>query len=78
MHKCITKVNGRASDSASATDTWVCELSPGTTVREVIKRQGLPEVLCAIVLIDGQWREIDTGQDLDRARRLVDSATEWS
>ena len=30
------------------------------------------------VLIDGQWREIDTGQDLDRARRLVDSAAEWS
>ena len=31
------------------------------------------------VLIDGQWREIDTGQDLDRARVLVESATkEWS
>ena len=30
------------------------------------------------VLIDGQWREIDTGQDLDRARRLVDSTTEWT
>lgn len=31
------------------------------------------------VLIDGQWREIDTGQDLDRARELVESrAREWS
>jgi L-glutamine-phosphate cytidylyltransferase len=30
------------------------------------------------VLIDGQWREIDTGQDLDRARLLVESAAEWS
>ena len=31
---------------------------------------------CALdpVLIDGQWREIDTGQDLDRARQLVESA----
>ncbi len=29
------------------------------------------------VLIDGQWREIDTGQDLDRARHLVESSTEW-
>lgn len=27
------------------------------------------------VLIDGQWREIDTGQDLERARELV---TSWS
>ncbi len=25
------------------------------------------------VLIDGQWREIDTGQDLDRARQLLSS-----
>jgi choline kinase len=28
------------------------------------------------VLIDGQWREIDTGQDLQRARHLVESSTE--
>ena len=33
MHKCVTGVNGRASDSASATDTWVCELKPDTTYR---------------------------------------------
>jgi len=31
------------------------------------------------VLIDGQWREIDTGQDLDRARELVESSPkDWS
>jgi choline kinase len=31
------------------------------------------------VLISGSWREIDTEQDLDRARRLVSSMTEeWS
>jgi L-glutamine-phosphate cytidylyltransferase len=31
------------------------------------------------VLIDGQWREIDTGQDLERARELVESTPkEWS
>lgn len=31
------------------------------------------------VLIEGQWREIDTGQDLDRARQLVDSeARQWT
>ncbi|MGE3546060.1 MAG: hypothetical protein AB7L28_19165, partial [Kofleriaceae bacterium] len=31
------------------------------------------------ILIDGQWREIDTGQDLVRARRLVEShREEWS
>jgi len=31
------------------------------------------------VLIQGSWREIDTGQDLDRARQLVESSLrEWS
>lgn len=31
------------------------------------------------IFIDGQWREIDTGQDLDRARQLLLSAPkEWS
>ena len=31
------------------------------------------------ILIDGQWREIDTGQDLDRARQLVQSnPKDWS
>jgi L-glutamine-phosphate cytidylyltransferase len=31
------------------------------------------------VLIDGCWREIDTGQDLDRARQLIESSPkEWS
>ena len=31
------------------------------------------------VLIQGSWREIDTGQDLERARHLVESfPKEWS
>ncbi|HEU4612011.1 MAG TPA: phosphocholine cytidylyltransferase family protein [Kofleriaceae bacterium] len=31
------------------------------------------------ILIDGQWREIDTGQDLQRARELLESRPkEWS
>ena len=29
------------------------------------------------VFIDGQWREIDTGQDLERARVLVESTSAW-
>jgi len=30
------------------------------------------------VFIAGCWREIDTGQDLDRARQLLESSKEWS
>lgn len=31
------------------------EVDPGTTVLDVIQRHGLPEGLCAIVLVDGVW-----------------------
>jgi sulfur carrier protein ThiS len=31
------------------------DIAPGTTVQDVIRRQGIPEALCAIVLIDGHW-----------------------
>jgi sulfur carrier protein ThiS len=31
------------------------DIEPGTTVQAVIRRQGIPEALCAIVLIDGHW-----------------------
>jgi len=31
------------------------DVDPGATVTDVIRRQGIPEALCAIVLIDGHW-----------------------
>jgi sulfur carrier protein ThiS len=31
------------------------DVDPGTTVLDVIRRQGVPEALCAIVLLDGNW-----------------------
>ena len=31
------------------------DVDPGTTVADVIRRQGIPEASCAIVLIDGVW-----------------------
>ncbi len=31
------------------------DVEPGTTVAEVIQRQGIPEGQCAIVLVDGVW-----------------------
>ena len=31
------------------------DLDTGTTVQDVIRRQGIPDALCAIVLIDGRW-----------------------
>jgi len=42
------------------------DVEPGTTVLDVIRHQGIPEVLCAIVLIDGAWVTRP-----DRARRAL-------
>ena len=40
---------------ARASHALDLDVSAGTTVLDVIRRQGIPEVLCAIVLIDGHW-----------------------
>jgi len=51
--------------NAYLTDLWQQLIDTGTRIDPI--------------LIDGQWREIDTGQDLERARQLVESANkEWS
>ncbi len=31
------------------------DVEPGTTVVDVIRRQGIPEAACALVLVDGVW-----------------------
>ena len=31
------------------------EVDPGTTVLDLIQRQGIPPAQCAIVLVDGAW-----------------------
>jgi sulfur-carrier protein len=31
------------------------EVGPGTTVLDVVRQLGIPEALCAIVLVDGHW-----------------------
>jgi sulfur carrier protein ThiS len=33
----------------------VLDVDAATTVQDVIRRQGIPEALCAIVVIDGVW-----------------------
>jgi molybdopterin converting factor small subunit len=42
------------------------DVEPGATVLDVIRRQSVPEALCAIVLIDGVWVARP-----DRARRAL-------
>ena len=40
---------------ARASHTIDLDVDAGTTVLDVIRRHGIPEALCAIVLIDGHW-----------------------
>jgi sulfur-carrier protein len=44
------------------------DLDPGTTILDVVRRQGIPEALCAIVLVDGVW--------VDRAERATRALSE--
>lgn len=50
--------------NAYQTDLWQTLIDTGTRIDPIF--------------IDGQWREIDTGQDLDRARMLVESSSQWA
>ncbi|MGE0399065.1 MAG: NTP transferase domain-containing protein [Kofleriaceae bacterium] len=50
--------------NAYQTDLWQTLIDTGTRIDPIF--------------IDGQWREIDTGQDLDRARILVESSSQWA
>lgn len=42
------------------------EVEPGTTVTDLIHRQGIPEAQCALVLVDGVW----VGRE-DRSARVL-------
>jgi sulfur carrier protein ThiS len=41
------------------------DIDPGTTILDVVRRQGIPEALCAIVLVDGVW--VDRAERANRA-----------
>ncbi len=49
-----------------ATHAVDLNVDPGTTVMDVARRLGIPEALCAIVLIDGVWDDRP-----DRATRAL-------
>jgi sulfur carrier protein ThiS len=40
---------------ARAAHSLHLDVPPGTTILDLVTRQGIPEALCAIVLIDGHW-----------------------
>lgn len=49
------------------------DVAPGTTVADLIRRQGIPETQCAIVLVDGVWvaRADRTGRALAEGEVLA-------
>ena len=53
--KLFASLGDRLPACARSSHSVDLEVDPGTTVLDVIRRQGIPEALCAIVLIDGAW-----------------------
>ncbi len=53
--KLFASLSAHLPAEARASHRVELEIQPGTTVQDVIGRQGLPEALCAIVLVDGHW-----------------------
>jgi len=53
--KLFASLADRLPAASRASHRLPLDVAAGTTVLDVIRRQGIPEVLCAIVLVDGMW-----------------------
>ena len=53
--KLFAALTARLPAGARSSHKLELVVDPGTTVLDVIRSQGIPEALCAIVLIDGHW-----------------------
>ena len=53
--KLFANLTERLPPEARAGHRLELEVEPGATVLDVIRRQGIPETQCAIVLLDGVW-----------------------
>ena len=53
--KLFASLTAHLPADARASHRIELDVEPGTTARDVIRRQHIPENLCAIVLIDGVW-----------------------
>ena len=53
--KLFASLAARLPAEARARHKIDLDVQAGTTVLDVIRRQGIPEALCAIVLVDGVW-----------------------
>jgi len=53
--KLFASLTARLPAEARSGHSVELDVGPGATVLDVIRRQGIPETLCAIVLVDGHW-----------------------
>jgi molybdopterin synthase sulfur carrier subunit len=53
--KLFASLTAHLPAEARASHQLDLDVAPGATVLEVIRLQGVPEALCAIVLVDGHW-----------------------
>jgi sulfur carrier protein ThiS len=53
--KLFASLSDRLPPEARAPHKLELEVASNTTVLDVVRRHGIPEALCAIVLVDGIW-----------------------
>jgi sulfur carrier protein ThiS len=53
--KLFASLTDRLPASARGGHSLELDVEPGTTIGDVIRSQAIPEALCAIVLVDGDW-----------------------
>jgi sulfur carrier protein ThiS len=53
--KLYASLTDRLPAEARTTHRIELDIEPGTTILDVIRRQRIPEAVCAIVLVDGEW-----------------------
>ncbi len=64
--KLFASLGAHLPPDARATSAVSLDVEPGATVVDVIRRQGIPEAACALVLVDGAWVA-----PRDRAQRVL-------
>ena len=71
--KLFASLTERLPPGSRPTHQVELDVDPGSTVQDVIRGQGIPEALCAIVLVDGVWvdRQVRPTQVLSEGQALA-------
>lgn len=73
--KLFASLGDRLPPEARSSHAMEVETGPAGTVGDVIRKEGIPEELCAIVLVDGNW--VPRSERADRVLREGQVVAIW-